>query len=54
MDLETLKYTNENLISTLEEVRQIQIEGSRKRREAELELGRIEAELKNKLLELKE
>ncbi|NLL39916.1 MAG: toxic anion resistance protein [Clostridiales bacterium] len=54
VDLETLKYTNENLISTLEEVRQIQIEGSRKRREAELELGRIEAELKNKLLELKE
>lgn len=54
VDLETLKYTNENLISTLEEVRQIQAEGSQKRREAELELGRIEGELKKKLLELNE
>lgn len=54
VDLETLKYTNESLISTLEEVRQIQAEGSQKRREAELELGRIEDELKKKLLELRE
>lgn len=52
VDLETLKYTNENLISTLEEVRRIQAEGSLKRREAEAELGRIEEELKKKLLEL--
>lgn len=53
VDLETLKYTNESLISTLEEVRLIQAEGSQKRSEAEVELGRIEEELKNKLLELK-
>ena len=53
VDLDTLKQTNQNLIDTLEEVRRIQAEGSQKRREAEVELGRIEAELKNKLLEMK-
>ncbi len=52
VELETLKTTNENLISTLEEVRQIQLEGAARRREAEAELGRIEGELRNKLLEL--
>jgi len=51
VDLETLKHTNEQLISTLDEVRKIQIEGSQKRREAEVEIGRIEGELKQKLLE---
>ena len=53
VDMETLKQTNQDLIDTLEEVRRIQTEGSQKRREAELELGRIETELKNKLLEMK-
>lgn len=53
VELDTLKQTNQNLIDTLEEVRRIQAEGSQKRREAEAELGRIEAELKNKLLEMK-
>ena len=53
VDLETLKQTNQDLIDTLEEVRRIQTEGSQKRHEAEAELGRIETELKNKLLEMK-
>ncbi len=53
VDLETLKQTNQDLIDTLEEVRRIQSEGAQKRREAESELGRIESELKNKLLEMK-
>ncbi len=53
VDMETLKQTNQDLIDTLEEVRRIQSEGSQKRREAEVELGRIETELKNKLLEMK-
>ena len=53
VDLETLKHTNQMLIETLESVRQIQEEGSMKRREAEAELGRIENELKQKLLEIR-
>ncbi len=53
VDLETLKHTNEQLIATLEEVRQIQDEGRTRRAEAEVELGRIEGELKQKLLELR-
>lgn len=53
VDMETLQYTNEQLISTLDEVLRIQEEGRQKRRDAEGELVRIEAELKNKLLELK-
>lgn len=52
VDIETLKYTNESLISTLDEVMQIQTEGRQKRREAEIELGRIENELKQKLLQM--
>jgi len=51
VDIETLKVTNESLISTLDEVLQIQTEGAQKRREAEQELRRIEGELKQKLLE---
>ena len=51
VDIETLKYTNESLISTLDEVLKIQIEGREKRREAEIELMKIEGELKTKLLE---
>ena len=53
VDIETLKITNQNLMDTIDEVREIQVEGSRKRREAELELGRIEGELKQKLLDLR-
>ncbi len=53
VDMETLKATNESLISTLDEVMRIQTEGHQKRMEAEKELGRIEGELKNKLLELR-
>ena len=52
VELETLKQTNENLISTLEEVRQIQIDGAAKRRAAEVELTKIEGDLRAKLLEL--
>ena len=50
VDIETLKQTNETLISTLDEVMRIQDEGRQKRREAESELARIEGELKQKLL----
>lgn len=52
VDIETLKATNESLITTLDEVMRIQTEGRAKRREAEMELNRIEGELKNKLLSL--
>ena len=51
VDIETLQHTNQSLISTLDEVVQIQTEGRQKRREAEAELQRIEGELKQKLLE---
>lgn len=53
VDIETLKHTNQELISTLEEVRHIQEDGRAKRAEAEVELGRIEGELKQKLLEMR-
>lgn len=52
VDIETLQHTNEQLISTLDEVLNIQREGAQKRRDAEAELGRIEGELKQKLMEL--
>ena len=52
-DLETLKATNESLISTLDEVMNIQREGREKRREAEVELRNMENELKAKLLEIR-
>ena len=51
--IETLQYTNEQLIATLDEVMQIQRDGAVKRKEAEAELRRIEGELKAKLMELK-
>lgn len=51
VDIETLKHTNESLISTLDEVLQIQTDGAQKRRAAEQELRKIEGELKQKLLE---
>ena len=53
VDIETLQHTNEQLISTLDEVARIQKEGAEKRKAAEVELGRIEGELKQKLLELR-
>ena len=52
VDIETLKHTNQTLISTLDEVIKIQNEGREKRKAAEVELGRIEGELRAKLLEI--
>lgn len=52
VDMETLKTTNEALISTLDEVMHIQQEGRQKRREAEVEMQRLENELKQKLLQV--
>ncbi len=52
VDMETLRKTNESLISTLDEVMRIQTEGKEKRREAEQEIQRLEGELKTKLLQL--
>ena len=53
IDIETLQHTNQQLISTLDEVIQIQRDGAQKRRAAEVELGRIEGELRQKLMELR-
>ena len=52
VDMETLKHTNESLISTLDEVMKIQTEGRQKRQEAEFEMQRLETDLKTKLLEI--
>ena len=52
VDIETLQHTNQTLISTLDEVIQIQQDGRRRREEAETELRRMECELKNKMLEV--
>jgi len=54
VDIETLVNTNRMLIETLEDVRSIQTEGSQRRAAAEVELGRIEGELKQKLLDLRD
>jgi len=54
VDIETLVNTNRMLIETLEDVRTIQTEGSQRRAAAEVELGRIEGELKQKLLQLRD
>ena len=51
--METLKATNESLISTLDEVMRIQQEGHQKRMEAEVEMQKIEDELKQKLLQIR-
>ena len=53
VDIETLRQTNESLISTLDEVLRIQTEGRQKRKEAETELQNIEEQLKNRLLKLR-
>ena len=50
VDIDTLRVTNESLISTLDEILNIQTEGRQKRREAEIELRNIEEQLKNKLI----
>ena len=52
VDIETLKQTNQDLISTLDDVLKIQKEGRTKRQQAEMEMRRMEADLKNKLLEI--
>ncbi len=53
VDIETLQHTNQQLIATLDEVLNIQREGAQKRQAAEVELGKIEGQLKQKLLELR-
>ena len=52
VDMETLKQTNSELISTLDEVLKIQEDGHAKRMEAENEMARMESELKDKLIEM--
>ncbi|MBR2678615.1 MAG: toxic anion resistance protein, partial [Bacilli bacterium] len=54
VDLETLKKTNSDLITTLDEIVKIHAEGRKQREEAEVELNKIEIELKDKLMNLKE
>ena len=53
VDMETLQYTNQSLISTLDEVVTIQDEGRTRRRNAEIELQKLETELRTKLLDIK-
>ena len=53
VDIETLSKTNADVIETLDKVLEIHEDGKRKRQEAEVELVKIESELKNKLLEVK-
>lgn len=52
VDIETLQHTNETLIQTFDDVLRIQQEGRQKRAEAEVEIRRLEDELKSKLLEM--
>ena len=52
VDIETLKKTNQDLINTLDDVLKIQKEGKEKRKAAEAEMARMEADLKKKLLEI--
>ena len=52
VDIETLKQTNSDLISTFDEVMQIQADGRQKRADAEKEMAQIESELKQKMLDL--
>ena len=53
VDIETLQTTNQQLITTLDEVLKIQTEGREKRRAAEVELRKIEGDLKDKLLSMR-
>ena len=52
VDVETLTATNEMLITTIDDVMKIQEEGRTKRREAEVQLTKLENDLKSKLLEI--
>ncbi len=52
VDMETLRHTNETLISTLDEVMRIQQEGREKRAQAEQEIGKLEGDLRDKLLQM--
>ncbi len=52
MDIETLQQTNKQLIETLDELNKIRADGKVKRANAEQELGRIEGELRQKMLEI--
>ena len=54
VEIDTLKKTQENLLSTIEETLQIQADGRMKRKAAELEIARMEDELKNRLLQIQE
>src|SRR5699024_8804361 len=54
VDIETLKTTQDNLVTTIEETLQIQAEGSQKRKEAETEIVQMEEYLKTRILQLKE
>lgn len=54
VDVETLKKTNSDIIETLDTIIKIHEEGAQKRSEAEVELQKIEQELKEKLLQIKE
>lgn len=54
VDVETLKLTQNNLVETIEETLRIQHEGTAKRKEVEAELGKMETELKDRLLEVKD
>ena len=53
VDIETLKKTNQDLIATLDDVMKVQAEGRQKRQAAEAEMAKMEADLKNKLLEIR-
>lgn len=53
VDIETLKKTNQDLIATLDDVMKVQAEGRQKRLAAEAEMAKMEADLKNKLLEVR-
>lgn len=53
VEIETLQYTNKSLIETLDEVLRIQSDGRARRNAAEIELRKLENELKNKLLEIR-
>lgn len=54
VEIDTLKKTQENLLSTIEETLQIQADGRMKRKAAELEIARMEEDLKNRLLQIQE
>ena len=53
VDIETLRKTNADLIQTLDDVMRIQMEGRQKRQAAEMEMHRMEEELRRKLLEIR-